>query len=51
VHPDWVLAAASSLDRNLNGCGYCQSPACGGGECTVDSQTFCVPPGTVIIVP
>jgi hypothetical protein len=34
----YVLAAATSADRNLNGCGYCTSPACGpGGDCTVDS--------------
>lgn len=33
-----VLAVATSLDRNLNGCGYCTSPACGpSGDCTVDS--------------
>ena len=32
----YVLASTSSLDRNLNGCGYCASPACG-GDCTVDS--------------
>lgn len=33
-----VLAVATSLDRNLNGCGYCESAACGpSGDCTVDS--------------
>ncbi|HEY5962361.1 MAG TPA: hypothetical protein VIV60_37650, partial [Polyangiaceae bacterium] len=42
-----VLAVASSIDRNLNGCGYCQSSACvasggaggasSGGDCTVNS--------------
>jgi hypothetical protein len=33
-----VLAAATSTDRNLNGCGYCTSPACApSGDCTVDS--------------
>lgn len=33
-----VLAVATSADRNLNGCGYCESPACGpNGDCTVDS--------------
>jgi len=31
-----VLASTTSLDRNLNGCGYCKSTACG-GDCTVDS--------------
>jgi len=39
---DHVLAAATSLDRNLVGCGYCQSTACSsdgssGGDCTVNS--------------
>jgi hypothetical protein len=32
----YVLAATTSLDRDLNGCGYCKSAACG-GDCTVDS--------------
>jgi hypothetical protein len=32
----WILAATSSLDRDLNGCGYCSSTACG-GSCTVNS--------------
>jgi hypothetical protein len=33
-----VLAVATSADRNLNGCGYCASPACApSGDCTVDS--------------
>jgi hypothetical protein len=36
--PADVLAVATSLDRNLNGCGYCESPACGAdGDCTVSS--------------
>jgi hypothetical protein len=34
--PSWILAATSSLDRDLNGCGYCTSSACG-GSCTVSS--------------
>jgi hypothetical protein len=32
----YVLASTSSLDRNLNGCGYCTSAACG-GDCRIDS--------------
>jgi hypothetical protein len=32
----YILASTSSLDRNLNGCGYCKSAACG-GDCTIDS--------------
>jgi hypothetical protein len=37
-NPEHVLAVATSIDRNLNGCGYCASPACGAsGDCTVDS--------------
>jgi len=33
-----VLAVATSLDRNINGCGYCESEACASsGDCTVDS--------------
>ncbi|HKY34757.1 MAG TPA: hypothetical protein VJN18_02355 [Polyangiaceae bacterium] len=33
-----VLAASTSLDRNINGCGYCQNDACApSGDCTVDS--------------
>ncbi|HYO96420.1 MAG TPA: hypothetical protein VER33_18015, partial [Polyangiaceae bacterium] len=33
-----VLAVATSLDRNLNGCDYCASTACGpSGDCTIDS--------------
>ena len=32
----YILASTTSLDRNLNGCGYCKSSACG-GDCTVDS--------------
>jgi hypothetical protein len=31
-----VLAVSTSLDRNLNSCGYCSSPACE-GSCTVNS--------------
>jgi len=31
-----ILASTTSLDRDLNGCGYCKSAACG-GDCTVDS--------------
>jgi hypothetical protein len=31
-----ILASTTSLDRNLNGCGYCKSSACG-GDCTIDS--------------
>jgi hypothetical protein len=35
---DDVLAVATSLDRNLNGCGYCKVDACASsGDCTVDS--------------
>lgn len=38
--PDHVLAVSTSIDRNLNGCGYCESPACGSsGDCTVDSPS------------
>jgi hypothetical protein len=29
----YILGSTSSLDRNLNGCGYCKSAACG-GDCT-----------------
>jgi hypothetical protein len=33
-----VLAVSTSLDRNLNGCGYCKSAACASsGDCTIDS--------------
>jgi hypothetical protein len=32
----YVLASTTSLDRDLNGCGYCKSAACG-GDCTVTS--------------
>jgi hypothetical protein len=32
----YILASTTSLDRNLNGCGYCKSSACG-GDCTVES--------------
>jgi len=32
----YILGATTSLDRDLNGCGYCKSAACG-GDCTVDS--------------
>ncbi|MFZ5893010.1 MAG: hypothetical protein ACOY0T_18260 [Myxococcota bacterium] len=39
-NPAHLLATATSLDRNLNGCGYCMNPACGpNGNCTVDSPT------------
>jgi hypothetical protein len=39
---EYVLAAATSQDRNLVGCGYCQSAACSAdgasaGDCTVNS--------------
>ena len=34
--PAHVLAVTTSLDRSLNACGYCSSPACG-GSCTVNS--------------
>jgi hypothetical protein len=35
---DDILAATTSIDRNINGCGYCASAACGStGNCTVDS--------------
>ncbi len=37
---DWVLAAATSISRDLNGCGYCMSEACApSGDCTIDSPT------------
>ena len=32
----YILASTTSLDRDLNGCGYCKNAACG-GDCTVDS--------------
>jgi len=32
----FILASTTSLDRDLNGCGYCKSSACG-GDCTIDS--------------
>jgi len=32
----YVLASTTSLDRDLNGCGYCTSSACG-GDCTSTS--------------
>jgi hypothetical protein len=36
--PANVLAVSTSLDRNLNGCGYCKVPVCGSnGDCTVNS--------------
>ena len=36
--PKDVLAVVTSSERNLNGCGYCKSAACGpSGDCTVDS--------------
>jgi len=31
-----ILASTTSLDRDLNGCGYCKSAACG-GDCTINS--------------
>lgn len=34
--PAAVLAVATSITRNLNGCGYCAEAACN-GDCTVDS--------------
>jgi hypothetical protein len=35
---DDVLAVATSLDRNINGCGYCMNEACApSGDCTIDS--------------
>lgn len=34
----WVLGSTSSLARNLGGCGYCESAACG-GDCRVNSPT------------
>jgi hypothetical protein len=34
----WVLGSTSSLARNLEGCGYCASPACG-GDCRVNSPS------------
>jgi hypothetical protein len=38
-NPAWILNVGTSLDRNLNGCGYCMSPACPGGDCRVNSPT------------
>jgi hypothetical protein len=36
--PAHLLATSTSLDRNLNGCGYCKSAACEpNGDCTIDS--------------
>ncbi len=36
----WVLASTTSISRDLNGCGYCESEACApSGDCTVDSPT------------
>lgn len=36
--PAHVLSVATSLDRNLNGCGHCKSAACApSGDCTIDS--------------
>jgi hypothetical protein len=34
----WVLGSSSSLTRNLGGCGYCESSACG-GDCRVNSPS------------
>lgn len=36
--PTWVLGSTSSLARNLEGCGYCTVPACG-GDCRVNSPS------------
>lgn len=36
--PSHVLAVATSLDRNLNGCGYCEEAACA-GDCTLNSPS------------
>ncbi len=36
--PRWVLGSSSSLARNLGGCGYCESSACG-GDCRVNSPS------------
>ena len=46
-----VLAVSTSLDRNLNGCGYCKNDACASsGDCTVDSpptdENYTPNPGT-----
>ena len=46
-----MLAAATSLDRNLNGCGYCKNAACTpSGDCTIDSpatdEKYTPNPGT-----
>ncbi len=36
--PSYILAVTTSEERNLNGCGYCTSDACGStGDCTVHS--------------
>src|SRR5678815_328106 len=38
--PSYILAATTSLTRNLNGCGYCTSDACAPStSCTLDSPT------------
>lgn len=38
--PTKILAVSTSLQRNLNGCGYCNSAACApSGDCTIDSPT------------
>lgn len=38
--PTKIIAVTTSLERNLNGCGYCKSSACAtSGDCTVDSPT------------
>jgi hypothetical protein len=36
--PSWVLGSTSSLARNLEGCSYCNSPACD-GDCRVNSPS------------
>ena len=38
--PTKILAVTTSLERNLNGCGYCTSTACAtSGNCVIDSPT------------
>ena len=41
-NPAYVLAVGTSLDRNLNACGYCMSPACN-GNCTIGGTTYFQP--------
>jgi hypothetical protein len=39
-NPAHVLAVATSISRNINGCGYCKNAACApSGDCTIDSPT------------